>query len=154
MADDDVDMRELSALTLHHRGFDVVVVANGEEAMATILSDGADGLVSDFQMPGFDGPMLCRVLRALRASAALPIVVFTGAGENDVRLAALRDINDIRVLHKPVGLGEIAHALMEMIPTTATGFGVATNARSSIGSERVGDLISRRRRVVDNAPAR
>jgi len=98
--------------------------------------------------------MLCRVLRALRASAALPIVVFTGVGENDVRLAALRDINDIRVLHKPMGLGEIARTLMEMIPTTASGFGAATNARSSIGSERVGDLISRRRRVVDNAPAR
>jgi len=44
-------------------------------------------------------------------------------------LAALRDINDIRVLHKPMGLGEIARTLMEMIPTTATGFGVATNAR-------------------------
>jgi len=117
--DDDIDMRELIALTLRHRGFDVVAVGDGTAAMATIVSDGVDALVTDLQMPGYDGVTLCRSLRALRISPALPIVVFTGVGRNDARLDALRDLSDIRVLHKPMGLGQIAPTLIEMIPTAA-----------------------------------
>ncbi len=119
MVDDDIDMRELIALTLRHRGFDVVAVGDGTAAMATIVSDGVDALVTDLQMPGYDGVTLCRSLRALRISPALPIVVFTGVGRNDARLDALRDLSDIRVLHKPMGLGQIAPTLIEMIPTAA-----------------------------------
>ena len=118
VVDDDIDMRELIALTVRHRGFDVVAVADGTAAMATIVSEGADALVTDLQMPGYDGLTLCRSLRALRASPALRIVV-TGVGKNDARLEVLRHMNDIRVLHKPMGLGQIAHTLMEMIPTAA-----------------------------------
>jgi len=63
VADDDMDLRELIALMLRSRGFDVVVASNGDAALAAILSDGADGLVSDFQMPGLNGLTLSRVLR-------------------------------------------------------------------------------------------
>jgi hypothetical protein len=41
-ADDSVAMRELIALMLRSRGFDVVVASDGETALAAILSDGAD----------------------------------------------------------------------------------------------------------------
>src|SRR5471032_2911329 len=106
-ADDSVAMRELIALMLRSRGFDVVVASDGEAALAAILSDGVDGLVSDVQMPGLDGLTLCRVLRGLRAYAALPIVVFTGVAVTDPCLLHLRDINELRILHKQLGLREI-----------------------------------------------
>jgi len=111
---------------LRSRGFDVVVASNGDAALAAILSDGADGLVADFEMPGLNGLTLSRVLRGLRDYAVLPIVVFTGLGEADPRLIPLRAIPDLRILHKPMGLRDIASALTEMIPTTAAGFGVGT----------------------------
>jgi DNA-binding response OmpR family regulator len=120
VADDDVDIRELIAIMLRSRGFDVVVAPDGDTALAVILSDGADGLVSDFQMPGLDGLTLCRVLRGLGAYVALPIVMFTGMGIADPRLLPLRDVNELRILHKPMGLREIAAALIEMIPATVT----------------------------------
>jgi DNA-binding response OmpR family regulator len=122
VSDDDVDLRELIAIMLRSRGFDVVMAPDGYAALALILSDGADGLVSDFQMPGLDGLALCRLLRGLPASASLPIVMFTGVGVGDPRLLPLHDINDLRILHKPMGLREIAPALIEMIPATATSF--------------------------------
>jgi DNA-binding response OmpR family regulator len=125
----------LVALTLRSRGFDVVVAPDGDAALAAILSDGADGLVSDFQMPGLDGLTLCRVLRSLRAYAALPVVIFTGLEDRDPRLVPLRDIGELRILHKPTGLREIAPALIEMIPTNLTGMGMCTRA----GSSRVHD---------------
>ena len=128
VADDNADLRELIAIMLRSRGFDVVMAADGYAALALILSDGADGLVSDFQMPGLDGLALCRLLRGLRASAALPIVMFTGVAVGDPRLLPLHDINELRILQKPMGLREIAPALIEMIPVTATGFGERIHA--------------------------
>lgn len=124
VADDDVDIRELVAIMLRTRGFDVVVAPDGEAALAVILSDGADGLVSDLQMPGLDGFGLCSVLRGLGAYMALPIVLFTGIGVADPLLLPLQAINDLKILHKPMGLRDIAPALIEMIPTTVTGFDV------------------------------
>jgi CheY-like chemotaxis protein len=126
VADDNLDLRELIALMLRSRGFDVVAASNGEAALAAIRCDGADGLVSDLQMPGLDGLTLSRVLRGVRAYAILPIVVFTAVDEADPRLIPLRAIHELRILHKPMGLREIASALTEMIPTTAAGFGVGT----------------------------
>jgi DNA-binding response OmpR family regulator len=136
VADDSIEVRDLVALVLRSRGFDVVVATDGDAALAHILSDGADGLVSDFQMPGLDGLTLCRVLRGLRAYAALPIVVFTGMRDDDSRLLPLRDINELRILHKPMGLREIAPALIEMIPTTLTGFHVGLRTRADAGNVR------------------
>jgi CheY-like chemotaxis protein len=128
VADDDIDIRELIAIMLRSRGFDVVVAPDGDAALAAILSDGADGLVSDFQMPGLDGLTLCRVLRGLGPYIALPIVMFTGIGVADPRLLPLRDMNELRILHKPMGLREIGPALTDMIPTTVSGFGVGIRA--------------------------
>jgi CheY-like chemotaxis protein len=131
VADDDADLRDLIALMLRSRGFDIVAASNGDTALAAILVDGADGLVSDLQMPGIDGLTLCRVLRGVRDYALLPIVVFTGVAENDPCLLPLRDIHEVRILHKPMGLREIAPALLEMIPATIAGFGVG-KARASV----------------------
>lgn len=123
VADDSVDIRELIAIMLRSRGFDVVVAPDGDAALAAILSDGADGLVSDFQMPGLDGLALCRVLRGFRAYTVLPIVMFTGVGVADPRLLPLRDMNELRILYKPMGLREIGPALIEMMPPSIPGFG-------------------------------
>jgi two-component system, OmpR family, KDP operon response regulator KdpE len=126
VADDSLEMGGLVALTLRTRGFDAVVAPDGEAALAAILSDGADGLVSDFQMPGLDGLTLARVLRGLRAYALLPIVIFTGIEGRDPRLRPLLDIAELRILHKPMGLREVAPALIEMIPTNVTGVRAGT----------------------------
>jgi DNA-binding response OmpR family regulator len=128
VADDDIDLRELIAIMLRSRGFDVVVAPDGDAALAAILSGGADGLVSDFQMPGLDGLTLCRLLRGLGAYIALPIVMFTGIGVADPRLLPLRDINELRILHKPMGLREIAPTLIEMIPAAVNRFGMGMHA--------------------------
>jgi CheY-like chemotaxis protein len=150
-ADDNVAVRELIAHMLRGCGFDVVAAPDGDAALAAILSDGADGLVSDVQMPGLDGLTLCRMLRGLRAYAELPIVPFTGLAEADPCLRALGDINDLRILRKPLGLREIAPAFMEMIPTSATGFGADPHARAAVRHTSRGEGIAGARRVLGNS---
>lgn len=141
VADDDIDIRELIALMLRSRGFEVVVASDGDAALAAILSDGADGLVSDVQMPGLDGLTLCRVLRGLRAYTALPIVMFTDVGKEDPRLLPLRQMNELCILHKPMGLSAIVPALIEMIPTSLPNVGAGMHARVSTRNVRGGNIV-------------
>src|SRR5579872_3878101 len=142
VADDDIDIRDLVAFMLRSRGFDIVVASDGDAALAAILSDGADALVSDFQMPGLGGLTLCRVLRSLRAYAALPIVMFTGVKDDDPRLLPLHEINELRILHKPMGLRDIAPALIEMIPTNLSGFGMELKPRVGSRNGLGGDIAA------------
>lgn len=148
VADDNIDIGGLVALTLRSRLFDVVVASGDDAALAAILSEGADRLVSDFQMPGLDGLRLCRVLRGLRAYTGLPIVMFTGVGDGDPRLLPLPDINELRTLHKPIGLREIVPALIEMIPTIGIGSGVGMKARADPRNVRGGDIVANRARPL------
>jgi DNA-binding response OmpR family regulator len=139
VADDSPYMRDLIALALGLHGLDAVGAVDGEAALAVILSEGADGLVSDLPMPGLDGLRLCRMLRALRASEGLPVVIFSGVGERDPRLQSLRELGDVRILHKPSGLQAIAPAFIEMLPARVTGRrvrtdGVGSSPRASISA--------------------
>jgi CheY-like chemotaxis protein len=126
VAEDSESMRDLLVLMLGHQGFDVVATADGDAALEAIRSEGADGVVSDLNMPNLDGLALCRVLRALRAYQPLPVVIFTGADGEDPRLCQVRDIAAVRVLSKPMGLHDIAAALNEMIASGSTGRAAAT----------------------------
>jgi CheY-like chemotaxis protein len=117
------------------RGFDAVAASNGDTALAAILCDGGDGLVSDFQMPGLNGLTLSRLLRGSRDYAVLPIVAFTGRGRGRSTPDSFACHPELRILHKPMRLRKITYALTEMTPTTAIGFGVGTaRARAHVAS--------------------
>ncbi len=93
---DDVpqNVRLLDAV-LSPRGYRVVGVGNGEEAMAALTSAHADDtqpqidlVLLDIHMPGIDGYEVCRRLRADPRTAYLPVVMITASGQRQ-RVQAL-----------------------------------------------------------------
>ncbi|MDP1822801.1 MAG: response regulator [Archangium sp.] len=81
LAEDSLATREVLRVLLEHDGYDVRVAADGEEALAGILRDLPDAVVSDFSMPRCDGPTLTRRLRANPATARLPVVLLTSKSD-------------------------------------------------------------------------
>ena len=63
VADDNADMRDYVARLLTGR-YEVETVANGEEALARVLDNPPDLVLSDVMMPGLDGFGLLQALRA------------------------------------------------------------------------------------------
>jgi len=57
-------------------GFDVLLAADGQEALETAGRERFDLLLTDLRMPRLDGRELIRRLRAMRPD--LPVVVMTG----------------------------------------------------------------------------
>jgi two-component system nitrogen regulation response regulator NtrX len=69
-------------------GYDMVLADTGQEALEIVASDAPDCVVLDLEMPGMDG---FDVLRSLeRRGAETPVIVYTGTGNFDRCIQAVR----------------------------------------------------------------
>jgi CheY-like chemotaxis protein len=85
VADDDEDILALVRAVLERSGHEVVTVADGAEALATVRTRRPDLAVLDITMPLVDGLEVLRRLRADAETAALPVVLLSAqAQEADI----------------------------------------------------------------------
>lgn len=78
IAEDDPSLRKVMKLRLEHEGFVVFISGDGEEALREAEKDQPIDLVLlDVKMPRMDGYEVCRRLRAMAATANVPILIVT-----------------------------------------------------------------------------
>jgi two-component system response regulator MprA len=121
VADDDRAIRESVERALELEGYDVLTAADGTRALAAIEVGHPDLLILDVMMPGIDGLMVCRVLRAQRTQ--LPILMLTARTQTTERVEGL-DAGADDYLPKPFELDELLariRALLRRAPTAAAG---------------------------------
>lgn len=110
VVDDDVDMQDFLSIVLEAKGFKVVAVNDGFDALIVIDRYQPDVVLTDLFMPNMDGFDL--VGRIKQARADLPVIVFTGyydsLREKEGAFGATRP--DF-VLPKPMTQAEVATAL-------------------------------------------
>jgi DNA-binding response OmpR family regulator len=86
--DDEGPIRKLCTVYLGKRGYRVEAVANGVEALKLIESKGPpDLVVTDVNMPLMNGLELVKRLREDRRTARTPIIVLSGAKQEQDILA-------------------------------------------------------------------
>ena len=78
LVDDIEDCRDVYGQFLRHTGYEVVEAADGSEALAMAKALAPDAIVMDLWMPHLDGWESIRRLKALPATAAIPVLVLTG----------------------------------------------------------------------------
>jgi len=99
VVDDEDLVRLVIARQLRFAGFDVSVARDGLEALAALPDAAPDIVLTDLNMPRCNGEQLCRELRALPASSALPVVLMTGGPIDE---AWLHGIGCAAVVYKPL----------------------------------------------------
>jgi CheY-like chemotaxis protein len=78
VVDDEDDIRAIGQISLSHvGGWQVLLAANGEEALRIAAAERPDAILLDVMMPGLDGPSVLARLRADPATAAIPVVFLT-----------------------------------------------------------------------------
>ena len=109
LADDDQDIRELTAEMLRRRGYTVTTATSGVEARAILETETFDILILDQTMPPGSGTSVAIERRALGDTA--PIVLWTGwAGTLDTdELERLK----IHLLNK-AGVRELVMLVLEL----------------------------------------
>jgi signal transduction histidine kinase/DNA-binding NarL/FixJ family response regulator len=82
LADDDEVNRRLLSRLLDEIGFDLELVGNGDEALATLVVNPPDLLITDVRMPRVDGIELVRRWRATEEGPRLPIIVLSARADS------------------------------------------------------------------------
>ncbi|MDP9117305.1 MAG: response regulator transcription factor [Actinomycetota bacterium] len=102
VAEDDRAIRESVARALELEGYAVTAVADGPSALVAAAE--SDLLVLDVMMPGLDGLMVCKALRA--HGSDIPILIVTARTETSDRVSGL-DAGADDYLLKPFALVEL-----------------------------------------------
>ncbi|AZF37518.1 Transcriptional regulatory protein ompR [Pseudomonas sp. R4-39-08] len=88
IVDDDREIRELVGNYLQKNGLRTTVVADGRQMRAFLASTPVDLIVMDIMMPGDDGLVLCRELRAGKHKAT-PMLMLTARNDDTDRIIGL-----------------------------------------------------------------
>lgn len=86
IVDDDADLRELLAGYLGRQGFRVSGAADGRGMWAALEREPPDLVILDVMLPGDDGLVLCRTLRA---HSTIPVIMLTARGDDTDRIIGL-----------------------------------------------------------------
>jgi len=78
IVDDDPNIAHLVQLYLEKAGFEVKVAARGDDALAEFRKLPPDLMLLDVMLPGMDGT---QVLRAVRRTSSIPIIMLTARDE-------------------------------------------------------------------------
>ena len=89
VADDNRDMREYLGRILEP-GFRVTTVADGRQALQTILEQKPDLVITDVMMPHLDGFALLAALRNDPRTATIPIIMLSARAGEEARVEGLR----------------------------------------------------------------
>jgi DNA-binding response OmpR family regulator len=106
IAEDDAGIRDLLHDLIERQGQVVTLARDGEEAWALFRERGADVILSDWLMPGLEGPELCRRVRESDAPYAY-FVLLTALGDQQHHLTGRKSGAD-DYLAKPFDMEDLS----------------------------------------------
>jgi len=121
VVDDSLTMRRIVINTLKSIGFDnVVEAADGKDAVAKLMSEGADFLITDWNMPEMSGLDLTKWVRANQQFAEIPILMITTRGNKEDVIEAMKmRVNNYIV--KPFTAPGLKEKIDQILKTVGTG---------------------------------
>jgi len=116
VVDDDREIRQMVADYLQKNGLRTSMAANGREMWAVLETSAVDMIVLDVMMPGDDGLVLCRNLRASK-HRAIPVLLLTARDDETDRIIGLEMGADDYVV-KPFSSRELLARIKAVIRRT------------------------------------
>ena len=103
ICDDETQILNALRVILRDARYEALEASSGEEALEAAGANPPDAAIIDLVLPGIDGVEVCR---RLREWSAMPIIVLSAVGEEDVKVRALAAGADDYVT-KPFGPREL-----------------------------------------------
>src|ERR1700754_999648 len=116
IVDDDREIRELVSSYLKNNGLRVSLAADGRQMRSFLETDSVDLIVLDIMMPGDDGLVLCRELRAGKHGST-PILMLTARSDETDRVVGLEMGADDYLL-KPFAARELLARIKAVLRRT------------------------------------
>ena len=149
VVDDEQSLRKVLAATLQREGYEVTVCADGEQALSSLASFGADVVVTDLVMPRMDGLSLLR--RVVARHPEVPVIVVTAHGRIDSAVEAMK-AGAFDFLAKPFEHSELKEIIAKAARQSDCNLlNVAPGEGASGESKRYTEIIGRGPRMAEIA---
>ena len=136
LADDEDNLREAVTIILQRAGYEVVVAADGTQAVERFVRERPDLVILDVMMPWMDGYQACERIRVI--SSDVPVLMLTAKGDIvDKKIGFHAGADDYMV--KPFNDEELLLRVEALLRRRGRGEGSASSAIGQIVT--VGDMI-------------
>lgn len=130
VVEDFEDTRQMIALELRSRGYEVVEAADGRQALEAARRRRPDLVIMDLSLPVLDGLSAVYRMRETEAMCGVPVIACTAHGA-DIHLAAARAVGCDEYLTKPVDLGRLNELVSRLLARPRSACGHAAHAAMS-----------------------
>jgi len=83
VADDSPTIRKFVAFSLSVKGYEIIPVSDGMQALEKLPSGNIDLVITDLNMPNVDGYELIRSIRGNEELKELPIIILSSLSKNE-----------------------------------------------------------------------
>jgi two-component system response regulator VicR len=128
VVDDEPNIVEVVSAYLKREMFNVVTASDGEQALRRVAESNPDLLVLDVMLPRIDG---LEVIRRVRATSNVPIIMLTARGEETDKLVGL-DIGADDYLTKPFSPRELVARIKAVLRRSAVAGSAEPGAGDSL----------------------
>lgn len=118
LVDDSFTTRALERSVLEVAGFDVVAVADGQEALSALEFEPFDIVVTDVSMPEMSGLELCNHIRGNERLRRLPVVLVTSLSSEEDRRAGLAVGADAYIVKSEFDHEDFVRTVNELVGRT------------------------------------
>jgi two-component system, OmpR family, KDP operon response regulator KdpE len=115
VVDDEPQIRRSLQVNLERSGYAVETVETGESALSSFLNRRPDVVILDLIMPGIGG---VEVVRRIRQSSTVPIIVLSAMGEEARKVEAL-ELGADDYMTKPFGMDELLARIRSLLRRAA-----------------------------------
>jgi len=81
VVDDEISILELLRFNLEQEGYRVLTASDGQQALHDARAEKPDLIILDIMLPGMDGYEVCRVLKAGKETAGIPVLMLSARDE-------------------------------------------------------------------------
>jgi len=148
IVEDDKDIADLIARSLHKAGYATDIAASGTAVVPKVKTAAPDLILLDLMLPGMDGIEVCRRLRVL--SATLPIIMLTARDDEVDKVLGL-EIGADDYVTKPFSLAELRSRVRAVLRRAQRPAGAA-GVEEVLEAEGVRLDATRRTAERDGAP--
>lgn len=116
--EDEVDLAELLAFHLRQEGLTVTVANDGQQGLRQALAEPPALVVLDLMLPGLLGTEICRRLRGVAATAAVPVLMLTARGDESDRVVGF-EVGADDYVTKPFSVREVVLRIKALLRRSA-----------------------------------
>jgi two-component system alkaline phosphatase synthesis response regulator PhoP len=85
LVEDDKPLRELYEINLKDKGYQVISVSNGQDALAKAVDTKPDLIILDIMLPEIDGFSVLDILKTTPKTKNIPVAILTVLSESETK---------------------------------------------------------------------